>query len=95
MPNKHIAQHPRFITNFPVIISATGFGANATKAVSYTESALKGLKTDMVIVATVDGNSGVIVVGAGCSVDGRVSVVYRNNGAAGVKRGLTLTVVGL
>ena len=91
MPNKYIAQHPRFIANVAAAIPAP-FAVNAFKAYNYT---VKGLTPDMVIVATIDGDSGVVVVGASCLAKDRVSVIYRNNGAAGRKGGMTLTVVGL
>ena len=92
MPNKHLAYHPRFLLNLKVTIAAP-FAANATKVISY--SPVKGIKTDMVLLATIDGNSGVIAIGASCLEDGRLSVVYRNNGVLGAKPNLTLTVVGL
>ena len=94
MPNRYLALHPRFLANFKITIAAP-FNANSTKTVAYIDSALKGLRPDMVVLAQVDGVTGAIVTGASCAGDDTVDVVFLNDGPSGAKANLTLTVVGL
>ena len=94
MPNRHLAYHPRFLANFKITIEAP-FNAGATKQVHYDDTALKGLKTDMVISAQVDGESGAVVIGATCIEDDSINVIFRNISISGAKANLTLTVAGL
>ena len=93
MPNRQLAYHPRFIANFEIDI-ATPFNANATKTVEFDDDELKGVKPDMVLSAQVDGDSGAIAIGASCSDEDEVTVVFRNDGATGAKNDLNLTIIG-